>query len=111
MPNNVLSFGMAIAQGFEPKQYPYQVSEVPIGHVEAILDFKVWAKKLMGISCFFTEARTGRHFLLTVYCTTRGYRVTNSQVDFSSCPIQASYSLIIGKNYSGNLELEKVTLI
>lgn len=95
MENNVLSWGNALKQGYQPGLYPYSPDEVPIGEVRAVLDFKVWAKKIMAISCYFTEVESGRHFKVTAYCTRKGFVLNDGGIDFSTCPTNRIYHLTI----------------
>ncbi len=62
MENNVLSWNIALEKGLEPRLYPYTAEHVPVGKYEAVLDFKIWAKKAMGICCYFTQRNTGIKF-------------------------------------------------
>jgi hypothetical protein len=101
---NVLSWKEALKQGFEPRLYSYATGDIPLGNVEAVLDFKVWAQKVMGIGCYFTELQTGRKFILTVYCQPSGvYRQSSHPTDFSSCPIATVYRLFISLHKSGRI--------
>jgi hypothetical protein len=54
MECNVLSWNVALEKGYEPRIYPYATEDVPLGEYEAVLNFKIWAKKAMAISCYFT---------------------------------------------------------
>ncbi|TXJ24906.1 MAG: hypothetical protein E6Q24_15270 [Chitinophagaceae bacterium] len=98
MAGNVLSWARALQMGYEPRLYHYQPGDVPMSEVDAVLDFKVWAKKVMGINCYFTQASTGKKFQLTVYLNKGkgNYRLTNGEVDFSQCPCGVLYRLRIG---------------
>lgn len=49
MECNVLSWNVALEKGYEPRLYPYATEYVPLGEYEAVLDFKIWAKKAMAI--------------------------------------------------------------
>jgi hypothetical protein len=95
MAGNVLSWARALRMGYEPRLYHYQPGDVPTSEVEAVLDFKVWAKKVMGINCYFTQVSTNKKFQLTVYLNKEkgNYRLTNGEVDFSQCPCGALYKL------------------
>lgn len=89
---NVLSWGKAIAAGWQPGHYHYAAESVPVGTYEAILDFKIWAKKVMAINCYFTVKRTGQKIQLTVYCQQTGrYMLPGGAIDFTTCPIQTFY--------------------
>lgn len=95
MVGKVLSWSAALRNGFQPGLYPYQAEQVPQGACEAILDAKIWAKKVMAICCYFTERGTGRKFQLTVYCNrqTGLYRIQGSELDFTQCPVGCVYAL------------------
>ena len=90
MASNVLVWKDALAKGFKPGLYPYQ--DVPSGEYDATLDFKIWAKKVMAINCYFTVILTGQKIQLTVFCQEAGrYKLLNSMVDFKACPTEAVY--------------------
>ena len=92
MARNVLSWNVALRNGFQPRLYPYTFGAVPLGEYDAILDFKVWAKKIMAIGCYFTQASTDKKFQLTVYCSGTGiYRIKDCPIDFTECPIGRLY--------------------
>ena len=95
MTGRVLSWHTAIASGHEPALYTYIGSEVPLGEYEAILDFKIWAKKTIGISCYFTQVQTSKKFQLTVYCNfqTGSYKISGCDIDFAVCPINRKYQI------------------
>ena len=93
MHGNVLSWNVALTQGFEPRLYSY--IDIPLGEYAAILDFKIWAKKIMGINCYFTHSVTGQKFQLTVYCRHRSgtYEIDGCRIDFANCPTEKLYRL------------------
>ena len=66
MENNVLSGNVALEKGHEPRLYPYTAEHVPVGSYQAVLDFKIWAKKAMGICCYFTQRNTGIKLLMGI---------------------------------------------
>lgn len=105
MAVNVLSWNAALKRGYEPRLYSYTAGDIPLGSVEAVLDFKIWAMKAMGIGCYFTEVHTGRKILLTVYYRkVGGYSLPGSKTDFSSCPTATIYRLFIWQNgHSGSI--------
>jgi hypothetical protein len=97
MAGNVLSWSAAIKKGYEPRLYPFSFEEIPLGEYPARLDFKIWAKKVMGICCYFTQEKTGKKFQLTVYCTqaTGVYKIGNSKIDFAQCPVEKNYEISV----------------
>jgi len=114
MATNVLSWGVALDKGFEPSEYPYTIDKVPLGEYEAILDFKIWAKKVMGICCYFTQVVSGKKFQLTVYCKGRtgAYKIIEGcGIDFTSCPIGTAYKIKVGANEKKKIVFEKAALI
>lgn len=112
MQNNVLSWRDAIRQGFQPGLYLYAADQVPVGVVVARLDFKIWAKKIMGIGCYFSEFSTYRKFRLTVYCSSEGiYRVRDGQIDFASCLIASFYRLIIIKDMKNRVSIQQGEMV
>lgn len=112
MAGNVLSWGVALDKGYTPWLYVYAPKEVPMGEFDAILDFKIWAKKVMGISCYFTQMGTGRKFQLTVYLDlrTRLYRIQGCEVDFVQSPIGHCYQVKVSLHSKGRTVFEKAVL-
>ncbi|MEJ0103727.1 MAG: hypothetical protein WDO19_14745 [Bacteroidota bacterium] len=88
MAGNVLSWPSALRMGYEPWLYSYMAGDIPTGEFKAVLDFKIWAKKVMGINCYFTQAGTGKKFPLTVYpsATTKAYKAGSNRINFYDCP-------------------------
>jgi hypothetical protein len=99
---NVLSWNEALGQEFEPRLYPYAAGKVPLGRFDAKLDFKIWAKWTVGISCYFTDLVTGVKFQLTVFRNekTKSYILKGSGVDFSTCDINCDYTIEVSVNAS-----------
>ena len=94
MKGNVLSWESALQNGHDPRLYGFKPGDVPIGEFEAILDFKIWAKNVIAISCYFTKAGSGEKFQLTVYYSYKGaYRINGCDLDFYSCPVANQYSI------------------
>ncbi|TAN00420.1 MAG: hypothetical protein EPN39_04350 [Chitinophagaceae bacterium] len=113
MERNVLSFGAALAKGYEPRLYPYDANRIQEGEYEAILDFKIWAKKIMAVGCYFTLLPAKEKVQLTVYCDkkTGQYKLPKSEIDFTCCPTSNMYKISIGKKKSGNTYLQNAALI
>src|SRR5688572_3285024 len=89
---NILSWGKALDSGWQPGRYQYAAEYVPEGTYEAILDFKIWAKKVMAINCYFTIKSTGQKIQLTVYCQETGrYMLPGGAIDFTNSPTQTVY--------------------
>lgn len=103
MASNVLSWGAAISRGYEPKLYPYHGNAVPIGEVEATLDFKIWAKKVMAINCYFTVIGDVKKFQLTIYCSRPAghYKIKGSDLNFANCATGTAYKLFMALNEGG----------
>jgi len=97
MQNNVLAWGKALQMGLRPKDFPYNADLVPTGLVVARLDFKIWAKKAMGINGYFSQ-EGGLRFQLTVFLNKRlrNYTLNNGSLDFAFCPVDCRYELKIG---------------
>ncbi len=108
MENNVLSWNVALEKGLEPRLYPYTAEHVPVGKYEAVLDFKIWAKKAMGICCYFTQRNTGIKFQLTVYRRQKDklYMIDESDLDFKVCSDNASYLICVNLNGKQNPALK-----
>lgn len=105
MEGNVLAWNVALEKGHEPRLYPYATEEVPLGVYEAVLDFKIWAKKAMGIGCYFTQKETGMKFQITVYRRQKdkAYLLEEGAVDFRVCPVNAAYLVTVQLNGKQNI--------
>lgn len=93
MKCNVFSFAAAKHRDLDTSLYVFKEHEVPIGRINATLDFKIWAKKVLAINCYFSGADT--KFILTVYCDRFGYRLAPGGIDFSTCPTGMIYTVDI----------------
>ena len=107
MKCNVYSFKAAIAKRHSPGLYTYDPEQIPLGEIDAMLDFKTWSKRIIAINCYFTKMDITGRFVLTVYCNyqTGKYEVGGSSVNFSTCATGAVYHLIIGRNNRGKVIL------
>lgn len=112
MESNVLSWNQALEKGYEPKLYPYQADRIPLGKYYAKLDFKIWAKKIAGICCYFTRQDTGIKFQLTVYRRKSDelYQLEGCDIDFKVCPISASYEIKVGLNNRENISFKEAAI-
>ena len=92
MTSNVLNWNDALSMGHQPGLYSYRSEDVPIGEYLARLDFKIWAKEVIAISCYFSVIGCDKKIQLTVYCTWNGrYRIANGNVNFVTCPAERIY--------------------
>lgn len=57
---NVYSWFQAINDGYNPNEYSHV--GVPVGTYRATLDFKIWAKKVSAITCYFTIKENEKKF-------------------------------------------------
>ncbi len=98
MESNVLSWAKALRQGLQPGLYSFVAAAIPTGKCTAMLDFKIWAKKTMAISCYFTQPETGNKFQLTVYLDkkTGRYAIPACSINFADCATESTYSLDVG---------------
>lgn len=105
MDSNVLAWNVALEKGHELRLYSYATEDVLLGVYEAVLYFKIWAKKTMGISCYFTQKDTGAKFQITVYRrqTDKAYMLEEGSVDFRICPINADYRITVQLNGKQNI--------
>jgi len=109
MASRVFAWKDALANGLSPGLYSY--SDVPLGEYDAILDFKIWAKKLMAINCYFTQVVTGKKILLTVFCNEGGlYKVGGSAINFATCDIERVYKINVMANQNKRIVFAHVVL-
>jgi hypothetical protein len=112
---NVLSWHQALDKGFNPSSYPFETALVPLGEFSAQLDFKIWAKKTMGISCFFTRLESQTKFQLTVYRRRSDSQYMlegcDSNIDFSTCPVNENYLVQVAVNGKGNISFKNASLL
>lgn len=102
MENNVLSWTKALNMGFNPSAYPYQTSAIPIGEFTAVLDFKIWAKKVIAIACYFTLPDANVRFQVTIYHRTGiGYKIAKEGVDFTTCKTGKAYRITTAIRHTG----------
>jgi len=111
MGTNVLSWNQALRMGHQPALYPFIATLVPTGEFEAVLDFKVWAKKTMGICCYFTQTETGRKFQLTVYRrkSDERYMLDGCEIDFSTCDVARIYRVRVDINGKGKITFKNAS--
>lgn len=102
-----------IRERIRTRLYPYATEHVPLGEYEAVLDFKIWAKKAMAICCYFTQKETGLRFQLTVYRRQKDeqYRVDNGDIDFKVCPVNTVYLICVNLNVNKRLLLKMQPLL
>lgn len=112
MERNVFSWNVAINNGHQPRLYSYAVEDIPLGTYVARLDFKIWAKKVLAVSCYFTQVSTGIRFQVTVYAQRDGvYHLPGDELDFTVCPIDREYSVCLQLSRVGNVVLTHVRLL
>lgn len=85
---------------------------IPVGEYDAKLDFKIWAKKIAGICCYFTQQDTGIKFQLTVYRRRLDalYQLDSCDVDFKTCPVSTLYRIKVGLNGKGNITFKDAVI-
>lgn len=105
MERNVYTWHIAVEEGRNPSEYSYDPELVPVGDIEATLDFKIWSKKVMGINCYFTQKNSDVKFQLTVYRQreTKAYMLKDGGVDFTISPVGCLYHLTIEENLKGRI--------
>ena len=108
--SNVYSWEKGLNNGYEPRLYSYK--DTPVGEVNSMLDFKIWAKESMAVVCYFTDMESGNKFQISVFrLADKSYKLKNSEIDFTTCPCDEEYHLTIEKNGKGNLFLKDCKLI
>src|SRR6478735_8739870 len=100
MSNKVMSWKVAIENGHDPGLYSYAADDIPLGEYEAVLEFKIWAKNTMGISCYFIQKHTGKKFRLTVFRqpATKAYTLDSGGMSFVESPVECDYLLKVSRN-------------
>lgn len=108
---NVMSWNKALEAGYEPRLYPFD--QVAPGEYIAVLDFKIWAKKTMGIACYFTSQADGTFFQLTVYRrqSDHQYKLNGCDIDFTTCPTGVAYSVTVILNGKGHISFNDAATI
>jgi hypothetical protein len=111
--SNVLTWENALDDGHEPSLYPYAAELIPMGQFEARLDFKIWAKNTMGVSCYFTVTVDNKRFKLTVFRRKNDeqYMLENETLDFADCPVGVSYLITVAKNKTGNAVFKSAAIV
>lgn len=109
---NVLSWNEALEENYEPRDYSYQKEDIQEGEYLASLDFKIWSKKVSGITCYFTNQETDKKFQLTVYRNgDTEYKLKDCEIDFAECLTEALYKINVGNNNKGNIKFIAAELI
>lgn len=110
MKNNVLSWRQAFDEGLNPSIYPYKSDQVPIGEITVVLDFKIWAKKVIGIDCYFSVPEGTNRFRITIfYSSSNGYRTDKEGVDFSCCETGKLYRINTAVRKTGNVFIKSAS--
>ena len=105
--SNPLSWNQAKEAGYTPVEYSFRAADIPEGSYQATLDFKIWAEKVTGISCYFTKQDTGEKMLLTVYRDRISREYVLGDTDFRDSPTKALYNIEVKHNSKGNAKLVK----
>ena len=108
--SNVFAWDQALENGCEPRMYPY--TDTPLGIINAVLDFKIWAKESVAVTCYFTEVDHGTKFQVSVFRQSdKSYRLKNGEIDFTECPTGKEYQLTIERNSKNNPSLKDCVLL
>ncbi len=107
-----MSWNVAIERGYNPSLYTYSAADIPLGEYTAKLEFKIWAKKIMGISCYIVQEQTGKKFQLTIYRqpATKEYTLDSGGMSFDDSPVACIYQLKVTRNDKGRIIFEKANL-
>ncbi|OFX83107.1 MAG: hypothetical protein A2W99_13275 [Bacteroidetes bacterium GWF2_33_16] len=109
---NVLSWNQALEKNYEPRDYSFQKEDIQLGEFEASLNFKIWAKKVNGVTCYFTNKNDYQKFQLTVYRNKNlEYKIDSCNIDFAECPTDELYKLTVTENKKGNTKLIAAELL
>ena len=93
--------------------YSYAGDDIPLGEYEAVLEFKIWAKNTMGISCYFIQKHTGKKFRLTVFRqpATKAYTLDSGGMSFVESPVNCTYLLKVSRSNKGRIIFEKAEVV
>lgn len=113
MSNKVMSWNLAIENGYNPSLYTYNVTDIPVGEYEAELQFKIWSKNIMGIGCYFIQKQTGKRFKLTVFRqrATKVYTLDSGGINFVETPVNCTYLIRVSKNEKNRIIFENAVLL
>jgi len=113
MTDRVLTWKMAIENGYNSSLYAFDGNDIPLGEYEAILEFKIWAKNTMGISCYFVQKNTGKKFRLTVFRqpATKAYTLDSGGMSFVESPVNCEYLLRVSRNDKRRIVFEKAVTV
>ena len=99
MKRNVLTWNQALENGYEPKDYPYDLKDIPEGSYKAKIDFKIWVKKTMAVCCYFIFIEMNKKCCITIYRNKFfAYEILNSDINFTECTIKTIYTIEMGYN-------------
>jgi len=112
MESNVIGWKQIISSDVDLWGYVWQTENIPVGEYEAVMDFKVWAKNVTGIHCYFRIVESDKLIKLTLFrLKDSSYRLDNGKVDFRNCPIGAIYWIKTALNGKGNICLQECSLL
>lgn len=114
MERNVMSWGVAIAKGHEARLYTYDSMQIPIGEFAAVLDFKIWSKRIIAINCYFTKTDSDERFVVTVNCNNQSgrFQLPGCDVNFADCAAGIHYRIeIAGNNKEGIVLLKAFAVL
>lgn len=90
----------ALSSGRIPWEYSYFNIDNTEDHFYLWLDFKIWSDR--GINCYFTTLDgMDRKVFLTVYQNQKTNRFCYGDIDFSECPNNEAYYIVVKNNSKG----------
>lgn len=108
--HNVLAFNTAINNGYNPRDYSYQATDIPTGEYHVTLDFMIWANKVPGVDLFCTLTQTGQRIRITVFRDQEEeYRLQNVYVP--DLPIGSTLALQVELNGRNKPTLHRITIL
>lgn len=88
----------------------YRYKDLPVGEVNARLDFKIWGK-FNNLELFFTDLANDEKIKISVF-NTNGYRDRDGLQDFSESYLNGEkFKLNIGTTAKGNFSLLSAVLV
>ena len=106
METKVFSFPQGLKAGYEPAEYEFM--NLPLGHQNVVLDFKIWSKNSPAVTMFCTVIETQQKIRFNVFRDnlTRKYLLKNTVIDVVEMEYKTEFKVLILENSKGNTKVE-----